>query len=374
MRILHIITALGHGGAESVLYRLISSSTGFEHEVVSLSAPGRHSVLLEKMGIKVHHLCMDSAISQLPGLWRLRSIIRRSGADLIQCWMYRSNLFGGVLGRMAGIPVVWNIRCSPGAPIGRASNLLARLTGAMAGRVPSFVVNCSARSAEEHARIGFSAAEGAVIANGYDPAALRPDEEARSSTRQELGLTPDAFVVGSISRWIDYKDIPILLRALAIARKRGVDTTCLLLGHRLVPQNDELMTAIRESGGIEHVLPLGKRNDVDDLARAMDLHVLSSTTEAFPNVVAETMLSGTPNAVTHVGDAALIVGETGWVVPPRDPTQLADAINQAWREWKERPQEWQRRRDAARQRIVDNFSLQKMVEAYERVWTSVGRK
>ena len=147
----------------------------------------------------------------------------------------------------------------------------------------------------------------------------------------------------------------------------------MLVGNRLNPENDELTTAIHKSADFP-VLALGKRNDIESIARAMDLHVLSSTTEAFPNVVAETMLSGTPNAATDVGDAALIIDDTGWVVPPRDSGQLADAIEQAWREWKERPDDWQRRRMAARRRIMDAYSLQKMVKAYERSWWNVVEK
>jgi glycosyltransferase involved in cell wall biosynthesis len=175
-------------------------------------------------------------------------------------------------------------------------------------------------------------------------------------------------VIGSITRWIGYKDLPTLFRALAIARERGVDATCILIGNMLSPDNGELTAALRETGTAEHVLPLGKRQDIGDLARAMDLHVLSSTTEAFPNAVAETMVSGTPNVVTDVGDAAMIVGETGWVVAPRDPERLADAIERAYAEWRSSPKQWSGRRGAARDRIVENFSLERMVDAYRALW------
>jgi glycosyltransferase involved in cell wall biosynthesis len=100
----------------------------------------------------------------------------------------------------------------------------------------------------------------------------------------------------------------------------------------------------------------------------MDLHLLSSITEAFPNAVAETMLSGTPNVATDVGDAAMIVGATGWVVPPRDPSKLAEAIEQAYREFRASPGRWEKRRAAARSRIVENFSLERMVAAYRAIW------
>jgi glycosyltransferase involved in cell wall biosynthesis len=68
-----------------------------------------------------------------------------------------------------------------------------------------------------------------------------------------------------------------------------------------------------------------------------------------------------------------MVGETGWIVPPRDPERLADALVEAYHEWKERPAEWETRRRACRKRIADNFSLARMAEAYETIWRGVAR-
>jgi glycosyltransferase involved in cell wall biosynthesis len=122
----------------------------------------------------------------------------------------------------------------------------------------------------------------------------------------------------------------------------------------------------------ELVVPLGPRSDIPNIARAFDLHVLASCGgEAFPNVVAETMLSQTPNVVTDVGDSAFMVGGSGWVVPPRDPQRLADAIIAAHREWEDDVGRWQARRAAARERIERNFSIDAMARAYEDVWRRV---
>jgi glycosyltransferase involved in cell wall biosynthesis len=79
------------------------------------------------------------------------------------------------------------------------------------------------------------------------------------------------------------------------------------------------------------------------------------------------MLSGTPNVVTDVGDSALIVGDAGWVVPPRAPELLADAIVAAV-ELKADPEVWEQRRAAARERIAESFTEERMAEAYSEVW------
>jgi glycosyltransferase involved in cell wall biosynthesis len=367
MRVLHVISGLSQGGAENVLYRLVAHTPDIEHEIVSLSGRGRYSEPLEALGVTVHHLGRG-----LRALSRLGAIVARSRADVVQCWMYRANLLGGIAAWRVGIPAIWNIRCSLGAALGRRSLALARISGVLAGSIPDLIINCSARSAEAHAAIGYDKAPGSVIPNGYDPAELNPDEAARAETRAALGISPDTFLIGSITRWIDYKDVPNLLNALGLAKTQGVDAVCLLVGNDLGGDNRDLSAAARAAGCADLIRPLEKRRDIPDLARAMDLHVLGSVAgEGFPNAVAETMLSGTPNIVTDVGDAAMIVGDTGWVVPARDPGKLAEALEQAYLEFRSAPKRWDERRAAARDRIVDNFSLERMVDAYRAAWQRV---
>src|SRR5438445_4303655 len=105
---------------------------------------------------------------------------------------------------------------------------------------------------------------------------------------------------------------------------------------------------------------------------ALDLHVLSSASEAFPNVVGEAMACGTPCVVTDVGDAPLIVGSTGWVSPPRDPRLLADRIEEALLTLGSPLRGELSLR--CRTRIRENFDLRKMVNDYESVWTSAAGK
>jgi glycosyltransferase involved in cell wall biosynthesis len=288
--------------------------------------------------------------------------------------MYRGNMLGGVPARFAGKRVIWNIRCSDTHLYPLATRALARVGGILAGWVPELVVNCSVASRRVHSAIGYDAAPGTVIPNGFDSGTFYPDREERVATRASLGIASDIFLVGTIGRWDSQKAYPILLRALRIARDRGVDFQFLFVGRRLDSENRELAAMIDESKCSRFVETIGHRSDVPNIARALDLHVLSSRTEGFPNVVGETMLSGTPNIVTDVGDSALIVGETGWIVPAEDSEKLAAAIEDAHREWSSRSDEWSDRRASARRRIVENFSLDRMIDSYESIWLKVARK
>ena len=102
----------------------------------------------------------------------------------------------------------------------------------------------------------------------------------------------------------------------------------------------------------------------------IDLFILSSISEAFPNVLNEAMACGTPCVSTDVGDAALILGDTGWIVPPKDPKIIVDAVMNAAKERESRNISWLQRKDDCHERIKENFSLTKMIKKYKEVWRS----
>ena len=122
----------------------------------------------------------------------------------------------------------------------------------------------------------------AVVHNGYNPDVFQPDEAARSAVRDHLGIDSQTFLIGSVARWHPHKDVPNLLRAVRMAADKGLPLQCLLIGNGLGSDNDELTAAIRSTGCEGLVVPLGVRSDFPDVACALDLHVLSSCSEAFP--------------------------------------------------------------------------------------------
>ena len=112
---------------------------------------------------------------------------------------------------------------------------------------------------------------------------------------------------------------------------------------------------------------MGQRDDIPAVMNAIDLHVLSSSGEAFPNVLAEAMACGTPCVSTDVGDAALIVGDAGWVVPARNPELLARALGIALKKWQNRDV-WVKLQQEARHHIVTRFSIERMTNSYNVLW------
>lgn len=370
MKVLHVIGGVGPGGAETLMARLVTRASNVEHEVICLGGRDWYSDTLEEHGITVHYLGM-SRLSAVPsGLSRVARLVRSSGANVVQGWMYRSNILASLAARRAGLPSVWSIHCASLEPLGLSARLWAYASGTLAGTVPAAVINCSRRSIAMHERLGFGRANVVCIPNGYDPSVFHPDDDRRVRTRTALSVKDGDFVIGTVSRWHPEKDIPNLIGAVADLKRRGIRTRCLLVGHRLDPSNVALMSAIRDADVEQEMVPLGRRGDVPDLLRAIDLLVLPSRSESFPNVVPEAMLSGTPCVVTDVGDAATIVGDTGWVAPPRDPEALASAIADARDAFERDRPSWQQRGRAARERIERNYTLDLMARRYQEVWAA----
>lgn len=369
-RIIHIITGLNDGGAEAVLYRLCTHDQQHRHVVVSLMDEGKYGPLLQAAGVEVH--CLGVARGRVtPGaLLRLWRLLRAQRPDVVQTWMYHADLVGGVVARLAGVPAVcWGIHNTTLAPglSARSTILVARVCARLSRWVPRTIVSCSQEGARVHQALGYAARKFVVTPNGYDLDRFAPDAQARGCLRAEWCVDAQTPLIGMVGRFDPQKNYTNLLAALDLLKKRGVEFRCVLVGTGVDSTNEALTKRIAEVGLDENLRLLGPRNDIPAVMNALDLHVLSSRSEAFPNVLAEAMACGTPCVTTNVGDAALIVGETGWVVPPRDSRALADALGDAILQWPDQGG-WQARKRACRERIATQFSLDAMASAYREVW------
>jgi glycosyltransferase involved in cell wall biosynthesis len=373
-KIVHIITGLNDGGAEAVLYRLCKYDTTNTHVVISMMDQGKYGPLLCDCGIDVHCLGMPRRKLKLKGLYRLRKHLKKERPDVIQTWMYHGDLVGGVIARISGYKsICWGIRHSTleEGKSARSTILVAKLCSLLSRVVPAKIICCSQKAAEVHQQLGYRENKIVVIPNGYDLDQFSPDQEARQRLRTEWGISDDLPLLGMVARYDPQKDHVNLIKALGMLKKSGKEFRCVLVGTGMDLSNSELVALIEGEDIEDRVLLLGRRHDIQEVMNAIDLHILSSSYgEAFPNVLAEAMACGTPCITTDVGDAALIVGETGWVVPPKNPEALLQTIAEALDEW-QKPGKWDERKIAARERINDNFRIQNILETYVREWQDV---
>lgn len=372
LRIVHVITGLGQGGAESVLWRLSTfPGQDAEHIVVSLTDDGLYGERLRAVGVAVHALGMPRGRITLGGFLALRSLIAEARPDAVQTWMYHADLIGGLAARLAGVrAIAWGIRNS-GAHLERSSRsarMVLRACALLSGVLPGAIVCAAQNAAERHAAKGYRRDRMVVIANGYDLSRYAPDAAARARVRAEWGLDGDVPVIGCVARWDPLKDHANLLRAVAALVRDGRDAglRCVLVGRGMTADNPDLMAWVDKLDLRERLVLAGPSDDVPAVMNGLDLHVLSSCAEGFPNVVAEAMACGVYCVATDVGDAAYIIGDTGVVVPPEQPEALARGIESALREVAARGRG--RAGEAGRARVLEHFDLARMVQRYIAVW------
>ncbi len=373
LQVVHIISGLLHGGAETVLQRLVTApvqpDAPVRHTVISMTGEGVLGASLRAAGIEVVTLDMQGAWGSLWGLWRLYRRLRAQRPDVVQTWMYHADLLGGLVARLAGVrAVAWGVRNSGVslAESSRSSRVAAWLCARLSGWVPGVIVACARRAAQVHQGWGYRADRLMVIPNGYDLSVWQPDAAQRAAVRGQWQVPDDVVLLGCVARWNPLKDHANLLAALAISLQKHPQLRCALIGLGMSRDNAALVSQARDLGVLDQLIFLGRRDDVPALMPALDIHVLSSKAEGFPNVVSEAMASGVACVVTDVGDAAEIVGEYGWVVPPGDAMALAHGLDQAIAAV--RGPDWGRQRDRARASVARRYGLQAMTDRYAEVW------
>ena len=371
MILVHVITGLQRGGAENAMFRLLSQEPDpARFRVISLTSGGIFQDRLESLGIEVICLRMHPGLPSPVKWWRLVRMLRQWRPELVQTWMYHADLLGGLAARVSGVPVCWCIRNSDLSPrhSKASTRFVAWACARLSRRVPARAISCSERAADIHRGIGYSVPF-EIVPNGLSVDEWRPRPELRQHVRAELGFTESEFVFAHAGR----NDLQKHHSGLALAFNRvhamWPNARLLLCGNGLAPMETYFQALPFTREARKAVIALGARDDLTRLWQAADAFVLSSLFgEAFPNVVAEAMACGLPCVVTDVGDAAEIVGQTGKVVPPSDPEALATAMMALL----ELPAEERRRLGAAaRQRVLDRYTIDRMAAGFRRVWDDV---
>lgn len=373
MKIVHIITGLSTGGAEMMLYKLLSrmNSDEFESEVISLTDAGPVADAIRLLGIPVHALGMKRGSPYPFALIKLALLLRKRKPDLVQTWLYHSDLVGGLAAKLAGINTIfWSIRQSNiDADSNKRSTIwVAKACARLSSWLPEKIICCSHAALESHLALGYCKEKMLVIPNGFDLDAFKPDQESRKSVRKELDLDEETPLVGLVARFDPQKDHRNFIQAAGLTRKYDSSVHFMLCGDGINAENVQLIQWIKVERLEAYFHLLGIRSDVSRLVAAMDVAVSSSLGEGFPNVVGEAMACAVPCVVTDVGDSALIVGEDGYVVPAKDPKALAAAINELLQASHEFREELGKK---ARLRVKNNYSLDSVVKKFEAVFRGV---
>jgi len=287
--------------------------------------------------------------------------------DIIQGWMYHGNLAATVGSLFLGnIPVIWNVRHTPYG-LSKERNrkgFMLRLSAALSYRPGKIIYNAHT-SALQHEALGYRKEKRVVIPNGFDTQQFQPDKRARREIRDELGLLDSTPLIGLIARYHPLKGHPTFLHAAALLLVDHPEVHFLLVGREVDGGNVYLWEQICNSGMQDRTHLLGERTDISRVMSALDVATSSSYAEGFSNVIGEAMACGIPCVVTDVGDSASIVGDTGFIVPPRNPAALCEG-------WKKildlEPHERCFLGENARARVQKMFRLDRIVLQYENLY------
>ncbi|WP_295889009.1 glycosyltransferase [uncultured Thiohalocapsa sp.] len=332
MRVAHVITGLGVGGAETMLFRLLSMLPrgDFDPMVLSLSPPGPMGERIAGLDVPVLSLGMSNRLPQPRALARLARELRRFRPDVVQTWMYHADLLGGVAARLTtSATVVWGLHNSTLDPVRTpwSTRAVVAACARLSRRLPHCILSCSEVARGVHTALGYDAERVIVIPNGFDLGAFRPSAADHAAVRAELGLAAATVLVGLVARWDPQKDHASFIGAAAHVARQHPAIHFLLVGTAVDEANAALSDLVAGTGFAERFHLLGERADVPRLMAALDVAVSAAAYgEAFPLVIGEAMASGVPCVVTDVGDSAVMVGATGRVVPPREPVALAAAL------------------------------------------------
>jgi len=322
IRIMHVITDLEQGGAEGMLVRLVQRLDRglFSQTVVSLTNRGVYGDIVEDSSIPLITLGMTDFTRVPIALGRLSRIVKEHRPDIVQTWLYHADMMGLLGARLAcDVSVAWNIRCGGLDPgyVPYTTRWLVRILAKFSSQPDAIIFN-SVVGKEAHLAIGYHPKCSLVIPNGFDLEVWRPDETRRAKFRAEIRVDDSIFLVGMIGRSHQMKGQSSFLAAAARLKEMGKAVRFVLAGRDFIWSNKSLVANIDRYGLRNQFVLLGPRLSMHDVMPGLDCLVSTSTSEGFPNVIGEAMACGVPCVATNAGDSAIIVGDTGRIVPLAD--------------------------------------------------------
>lgn len=369
IRIVHIITGLGSGGAENMLYKLIkySDKSKYYHEVISLMDEGVIGKKIIDEGTKVHSINL-SVKKPINSIIEIKNICKNF--DIVNTWLYHADMIGFIVSKiLLKKKLIWNIRHSNlEKKANKARTLLIVKINSMLSKYVDYITYNSRKAKHTHSDIGYTNKSFTIIPNGFELNSFKFYSEARNDIRNQLNIEDFEKLIITVGRWDIQKDYYTLFDALFDVAKANINFKLLMVGTNLDSRNNELIKLIEKNGLSDNVILLGRRNDIPELLSAADIYVSSSMGESFSNSIGEAMATELPCIVTDVGDSKLIVDDFGIVVKPQNREELANAIFKVILD-----NSFSRKTigKKCRSKIVDNYSIDNIVRDYESLYNVV---
>ena len=286
MKVIHIITGLGDGGAERTLFKVCKYDLLNDHIVISLKGPGKYYSLLNKLGIEVY--CLNINFFSIYKFFFLMKLLNKLKPDVVQTWLVHADFLGGMAARLMGIKnIVWNIRYS-NFKVGKAklaTILIIKILSKLSFLIPKIIVIVSKRAKKIYTIEGYDKKKFRFIPNGYDLSILKPLKIKKNSFQKRIKIKKLVPLIGNVARYDQKKDHLNLLNALSLIRRKNIDFFCILIGSNIDNNNIILTSEIKKLKLSKNVKLLGQDDNILQVMNGLDILVQSSRYgEGFPNV------------------------------------------------------------------------------------------
>lgn len=363
-KVLHIIGGFSVGGAEMMLYKILSKAKedkDKEYRVFSLTNLEPIGLEIQKMGLNVTNYELKK--KPLKGLFLLMRDFVVYKPDTVSAWMYHSNILSVFLKifTFSKAKIIWNIRHTPSKI--KEEKISIRIL-IFLGKLLQFFVNKiiynSTVSKNLHEDLGYDQKKSVFIPNGFDVQYLCSDPLIREAERKKLGVEND-FVVGHLARYHPMKNHKVFIQAAVQLLDKSNDYVFVLAGKNITDSNQDLISLIPKDRR-EQFHFLGEITETKSFYNSLDLFcVTSSWGEGFPNVIGEALSCETLSITTRVGDSAYAVGNQKFCIKIDDVDSLANKIEELKIFTNEKRGQYKKE---ARDYIVSNFSLGSIAKQY----------
>ena len=379
MKIVHIINSLKKGGAEGNLYRLcklhkIEYKNKIAITIITLIDNGYYETELKKLGIKIFSLKLEKKkkfLDFIKKILKLREFIKRQNPDIIQSWMYHSNFITLFFPKKFYENIFWNIRHSElNFKISKKKTILISIIcGLFSKIVPKKILYCSEKSINFHVKQHFYCkSKTSLIYNGYSHKVYYPSDYLNLRFRKKNKLKKSDIVLGFAGRYAKQKNIHSMLIAFSnIIKKYNYVYLC-MVGRDINFLNKELNYLIIQLKIKKHIILLKEQKNLLEFYNGIDLLLLTSHSESFPNVVAEAMLCSTPVLSSDAGCSKKIINNFGFVIKNNDHRSITKNIKKSIDILENKKQLWQMLKINSREQIKKNFSIKRMSNLYLKSW------
>ena len=367
LHILHIITSLSNGGAQEMLYKLISSSPIYmTHTVVCLLPEDVISKKIKALNIPIYHLNFSSFFSFFR-LFSLYKIIKKHKPNFIQSWLYHADLISFFIGKVTGTPTFWNIRSSASFLTASLSlKLIIRINAYLSQFVPKIIINSRA-GIEIHKKIGFNTKNMVFIPNGFNLKEF--STLPNTSLHKSLNISNDTPILLFLGRYNPIKGLSFLIEAFSNFQNRfKIPLHLVMAGENLDSSNNQLLLTFKTFNiSSSSYSLLGYHKNPASILNSCSILTLPSLSEGFHNELGEALACGKFCVASDVGDCKDILQSFGTIVPPKN----SNALSSAWHDYLIKSKSFKENLSVdARKSIKNRFDISIIVNQYYQTYLS----